>query len=607
MYIVGTAGHIDHGKTSLILALTGTDCDRLPEEKERAMTIDIGFASIEYPRFGTVSIIDVPGHERFIRNMVAGAWGVDLGLLVVAADDGWMPQTEDHFRVFSLLGIERIIAVINKIDLVDEEMAAFVDEEIREKLQDTRFHDAEIIRVSSKSGNGIDALREAIVDNLRKLKKVSDTGKPYLFVDRVFASKGHGTVITGTLKNGAFHEEETVYIAPAQKEARIKKIESHYKELHEGTPSQRTALNLSGISVSDLGRGSIICHENFFTRSSDIIVSLQLLDSNKEIKNNLGIEILVGTASLKGKLILFNENPEDRSQRTVRIRFEKNWFFYPGQLFIVTSPGGYRILGGGMVLLPDYSNRTMKSRVREHLSVIQKGDTRELLEFMFRVKRYAPAAEIMSIFPLKRKALEKILNSLAEDKTLLRTGDYFLINDFYDHARTALVETVDNHVGPNMKEISDITGIDINLCKILLPDIMQSHSIIEKEGRYFNGKDITEDLLPEDKKKLLSDIYRRGGAGIELDKLKTEKEKKETGELIKMGFLISLDGNIIYHKKIYDERTEKIMSLFDSLEKISVAEAKDAADLSRKYIIPLLNRIERDGLVKRVGDFRIKA
>jgi selenocysteine-specific elongation factor len=178
MYIVGTSGHIDHGKTSLIMALTGTDCDRLPEEKSREMTIDIGFASIEYPRFGTVSIIDVPGHERFIRNMVAGAWGIDCALLVVAVDDGWMPQTEDHFRVLQLVGVERIMVVLNKIDAADEDMISFVEEEVRDKLKDTEFEGADIVRVSAKTGTGIEELREKIVENLRKLPKVADAEKP---------------------------------------------------------------------------------------------------------------------------------------------------------------------------------------------------------------------------------------------------------------------------------------------------------------------------------------------------------------------------------------------------------------------------------------------
>ena len=258
MYIVGTSGHIDHGKTSLIRALTNIDCDRLPEEKSREMTVDIGFANIEYPKFGTVSIIDVPGHERFIRNMVVGAWGIDLALLVVAVDDGWMPQTEDHFRVLSLLGIERIVTVLNKIDMADEEMIDYVTAEVQDRLSGSRYADADIVRVSSKTGDGIAELRDVILNNLRRLTHAADAHKPYLFVDRVFASKGYGTIVTGTLKNGTFRDEDAVTLLPLARESRIKKIESHYHELAEGVPSQRTALNLTGVSSDELSRGDIV-------------------------------------------------------------------------------------------------------------------------------------------------------------------------------------------------------------------------------------------------------------------------------------------------------------------------------------------------------------
>ncbi|MDY6970491.1 MAG: selenocysteine-specific translation elongation factor, partial [Spirochaetota bacterium] len=278
MYIVGTSGHIDHGKTSLIKAMTGVDCDRLPEEKAREMTIDIGFSQIEYPKLGTVSIIDVPGHERFIRNMVVGASGIDLAILVIAVDDGWMPQTEDHYRVIELLGVERIIVALNKIDLVDQEMIEYVIEEVKERLEDTRFHDVDIVQVSSKTGKGIEELKEILKKNLLQLAKVFDADKPFLFIDRVFASKGYGSILTGTLKNGRFQQDDLVTLLPSKKEARIKRIESHNQELTQGNPAQRIALNLSGVSTDNLERGYIIIKNNFFVESNDFIAGIRLLD-----------------------------------------------------------------------------------------------------------------------------------------------------------------------------------------------------------------------------------------------------------------------------------------------------------------------------------------
>ncbi|MCP4129994.1 MAG: selenocysteine-specific translation elongation factor [bacterium] len=606
MYIVGTSGHIDHGKTSLIAALTGTNCDRLPEEKEREMTIDIGFASIEYPKFGTVSIIDVPGHERFIRNMVVGAWGVDLALLVVAVDDGWMPQTEDHFRVLELLGVERIVVVMNKVDLADEEMVEFVEEEVREKIGETRFAESDIVKVSSKTGQGIEELREAIVVNLRKLAKIADAKKPYLFIDRVFASKGYGTVITGTLKNGAFNEDDTVEILPVKKEARIKRIESHFSTKQEGNPSQRTALNLSGVSVDDIKRGSLVCGKNFFTETGDMIARIKLLPGQKGVKNNHEIEVLIGTTAIKGKIIFIGGDREEGSEFAARMKFEKPWYFYPGEPFVITSPGGYRILGGGTVLLPDYNAKTMKTRVKEALANITANTREEILEFIFAVHQWKNKKEVQSAFPESPKKTDKVLESLREKKKIEIMSDIILTRDYLEKSISSIAAEIEKSVGLNLKEISDHAGVNMEVSRILMPAVLKAHTIIEKEGRYFSGDSITEDALPESKKKILSDIRAQQANGLELEKLKDDQKKKDIRDLIKLDFLISLDGNIIYHKEIYEDFRDKIIKLFDNNDKITVPEAKDAVGLSRKYILPLLNRIENEGLIKRLGDFRIK-
>ncbi|HOW81323.1 MAG TPA: selenocysteine-specific translation elongation factor [Spirochaetota bacterium] len=606
MYIVGTSGHIDHGKTSLIQALTGTNCDRLPEEKEREMTIDIGFASIDYPRFGTVSIIDVPGHERFIRNMVAGAWGIDLGLLVVAADDGWMPQTEDHFRVLQLLGIERLIAVINKTDLADAEMADLVEEEIRQKLEGTPYAGSDIAKVSSRTMDGIDNLKNLIVENLRRLRKASDAGKPYLYVDRVFASRGHGTVVTGTLKNGAFREDDDVTVLPGRKGARIKKIESHYHEQNEGSPSQRTGLNLPGIGTDEVRRGSIVVRDNFFAESGDIIAELKLLERRKEIKNNLGIEILVGTASVKGKLILMDEEYSGQESFAARVRLDEPWFFYPGEKFILTSPGGFRVLGGGTVLLPGYDSRRYKKIIREALAERKSGDAAGMMEFILSVNGWAKRDELVAGFPLGTKKLEKTADELITAGRAVALGPFMVTPAFFESAARAIAGEIESRVGPNLKEISDLTGIPLEVCRSMMSRVMEKTAVIEKEGRYFSGSSVTEDNLPAAKRKILTDIEAAGAEGAELDKIADKSLKHEIGELIKLNFLVSLDGNIIYHKKTYEAMTGAVMKLFDTREKITLQEARDASGLSRKYLLPLLNRIERDGLVRRLGDFRIK-
>lgn len=607
MYIVGTSGHIDHGKTALIKALTGIDCDRLPEEKQRAMTIDIGFSSIEYPRLGTVSIIDVPGHERFIRNMVAGAWGVDLALLVIAVDDGWMPQTEDHYRVIELLGIERLVVVLNKIDLADEEMIEFVEEEVREKLGHTRFNGSDIVHVSAKTGKGIDELKTAIRRNLEKLRKAPNADKPYLFIDRVFASKGYGTVITGTLKNGVFRDDDMVEVLPSGKETRIKKIESHYQDLHEGAPSQRTALNLSGISIDEVKRGHIIVKNNFFSASRDIVARIRVLEEKRELKNNLGIEVLIGTYREKGKLILLDEVEEKKREITARIKFERPWHFYPGQPFIITNPGGYRIIGGGTVLIVDRAAVKDKKSFKEKLNLLSDLSRPEVIEFIIRINNAIRKDDFLAHLPDNSKVIDKILKELQEKGSIVEIEGFLVDRPFLDSSKENIAGAIKKNVGLNLKEISDLAGVDASLVRILIAPVLQDFGIVEKEGRYFAGDSITVDTLPEDKKKSLSIVRARGAEGIELDKEKDDSLKRNIKELVKLGFVVSLDGNIVYHSDVYGNLKDKVMKLLEDRDKITVPEAKDATNLSRKFIIPLLNRIETDGLIKRIGDFRMKA
>jgi selenocysteine-specific elongation factor len=604
MYVIGTSGHIDHGKTSLIRQLSGVDCDRLPEEKEREMTIDLGFASMNYPRFGTVSIIDVPGHERFIRNMVAGAWGVDLALLVIAVDDGWMPQTEDHFRVLQLLGVERIIVVLNKIDVADQEMIDFVEAEVEEKFLETQYAESNIARVSSKTGEGIPELKETIAKNLRQLNRAANVEKPYLFIDRAFVSKGFGSVVTGTLKNGAFEENENVTILPLNREVKIKRIESHFETHQEGHPSQRTALNLSGVSSEELQRGHIICRRNFFTESKDIVASLNIT-SSKKLKNNLGIELLVGTALIRGKVIVINNNEEENNRYTVRLKLQKPWFFYAGQNFIVTSPGGFRIHGGGSDLLPFFDD-SLKKRVKKNLITFTGKGLADSMTFILQVKEIISLDNLYGLYPQSDKNLTKEVESIKDKGDVKELKGFLLTKEFYDRSWKKIIDAIEAHTGINRSETASKAGIEEYIAQLLLPFILKEEHIVEKDGLFFGGNAITKDTLSTERAKILSELEATGLNGLEMKTETNEFRKKDIKALIRLEFAVSLDGNIIYHHEVYENACNSIMKLFDTLDKITVSDAKEAVDLSRKYMIPLLNRIETDGLVKRIGDFRIK-
>ena len=604
MYVIGTSGHIDHGKTSLILALTGIDCDRLPEEKLRQMTIDIGFACIEVPEFGIVSVVDVPGHERFIRNMVTGAWGIDLGLLVVAADDGWMPQTEDHFRVLELLSVERIIVAVTKIDIAGEAAQAGVEQSVRGRLAGSAYGDADIVRVSARTGSGIDALKSVIAANLAKLSRVRDTGKPFMYIDRVFASHGHGTVVTGTLKNGTLAENDPVYIQPGGREARIKRIESHFSAQGRGNPSQRTALNLSGVTADALKRGHIIYKKNFLSASTEIIARIRLLDANREIKNNINVEILVGAAGIKGKIILLADI-RDHSLFFARIKFENPVYCYPYQPFVLTNPGGFRIIGGGTVLFPWYAKK-YKERVKQGLALFRSYSVEELIAFILTVFQWRKKQDLDSMLSQGAAEIDAVLAALQKQHAVLIVSGYVITRDTYEGITQSIGATIKNHPGLNIKEISSHVQADIELCRLIIPSVLKSNPIAEREGRFIWETAGVSENLPKDKKNVLNDALKKSTEGVELDKIKDESFKRNVRELITLGHLVSLDGNIIYHQQVYDDKKKAIMGLFESRDKISISDAREATGLSRKYLIPLLNRIEREGKIKRLGDFRIK-
>lgn len=607
MYVIGTAGHIDHGKTSLIMALTGIDCDRLPEERSRQMTIDIGFAHLDLPGFGTVGFIDVPGHERFIRNMVAGAWGIDLGILLVAADDGWMPQTEDHFRVLQILGVGRIVIALNKIDVAGADAIALVEADVRQRLEGTPYRDADIVRVSAKTGDGIGALKAALADNLKRLAAASSADKPYLYIDRIFGSKGHGTVATGTLRNGMLRENDQVRIEPGGIVTRIKRIESHHSTLSEGSPSQRTALNLSGVPVDALKRGHILFRSNFFTRSREVLVRVRLLEGGRELRNNSGIEVLIGTAAVRGKIIFLAGGTASSGEFPARIKFEGPWFCYPGQPFVLTSPGGFRILGGGMVLLPGYDVKRQRARAEAGLARFSSYSFEERLVFIISVRRWIRREDIHAMLPESRAFIDESLEALISRGSVRQAGEFIMDAASRDEAAAAILDAVKKHVGINMKELSDAVGTEPEICRLIIASLTAEKKVIEKEGRLFDGsRDASETLSPA-KAGLLEKARVNGGAGIEMERLAGESEKKDARELIRLGMLVSLDGNILFHSDVYNKMKDTIISLFDTRKKLTVPEAKEAVGLSRKYIIPLLNRIERDGAIKRLGDFRIKS
>ncbi len=607
MYIVGTAGHIDHGKTSLITALndplnppkgdlTKNNCDRLPEEKKRGMTIDVGFSNIDYPDIGTVSIIDVPGHERFIRNMVVGAWGMDLALLVIAADDGWMPQTEDHFRVLNLLNIEKLIVVINKSDLVNSEQINNIKNVIIEKLKNTRFSNSVSIEVSATNGLNIQKLKDLIHQQIKEIEQVTNADKPYLFIDRVFSPKGAGTVVTGTLKNGFFNDGEQITILPHERDVKIKKIESHYKSLNTSSISQRTALNLTNISASELKRGDIVVKKSFFSKTNELIAEVNIIDNNKKIKNNMELEILIGTTTVKGKMILLeNEIPKNRNKILARIKFANNNFAYPNEPFIITNPGGHSVIGGGRVIITNYKKEDRKKYFIV-LSNINDLSLENIILANIKLLNVTKKENFIKSYKESNEQINSIIKSFTETQEITETENYICSTKYYSELINKIISIYHKNNKISISELASSINLNIELVK----EITQSNT---KTKKLFNKKEIQ---ISMDQKILLKKILENKNIGIETNKEKDKKTKNDIKELLNLKLLVSLDGNIYYHKEIYDNLCKEILSFIESNEKLAISDAREITGLSRKYIIPLLNRMERDFLIKHQGDFRVK-
>jgi selenocysteine-specific elongation factor len=383
MFVLGTAGHIDHGKTALIYALTSIDTDRLPEEKERGMTIDLGFAWMKLPSGEKIGIVDVPGHENLIKNMIAGATGIDAVILVIDANEGWMPQTEEHFQIIDLLNIKYGIIALTKVDLVDQNRLNVVEKEIKERLKNTNFFNAPLIKVSSLKNIGIEQIKSAIQNLIAKIKPKRDIGKPRISIDRVFKVKGSGTVITGTLLGGTLHTGMEVTIFPSYRKTRIRNLQSYKEKVESAFPGSRVALNLVGIEKSELHRGDIVFGTKQIRASKNIDVQIQLLPQAKKYSliNRSEVFFFSGTKEILAKVILDEKKYlQDGETGFVQLRFKESMATYLGDRFILRIPSPSKTIGGGLIIDPIAPKHNLKDK--DIINFLQKRiklDLRELI------------------------------------------------------------------------------------------------------------------------------------------------------------------------------------------------------------------------------------
>ena len=617
MYVLGTAGHVDHGKSTLIHALTSIDPDRLPEEKEREMTIDLGFAWMETPSGREVSIVDVPGHERFIKNMLAGVGGIDLAMLIVAANESVMRQTREHLAILDLLEIKRGMVVITKEDLVDEEMVELVKAEVEDLLAPTTFRDAPMVAVSAYTGKGLDTLKAAIDAMLDTTEPRPDLGRPRLPVDRCFSVSGFGTVVTGTLIDGNLSVGSEVELALSKERCRIRGLQSHRQKLDQANPGRRLAVNLSGISRSEIQRGEVITLPGWLQTTDILDAQFRVSrDAPRAVRHNEGITFHLHTSESNARLrILDKSELRPGDEGWVQIHLTDPMPLVKGDLFVVRSAED--TLGGGRVVDPKpRRHRRFVPSVIERLAMVHEGGDDTLLNA---IDMWGPC-DITTLARRANLALEEVRTRLteleAEDRVAL-LGDPDSDGDTVAYSLTAWQD----QTGLALRTLTEFHR-QFPLRKGVPREEMRSRMNMPQavfnrfSGRLADEERAVEDdgmlRLPEHKASLTPALAKQADsyvAALESDLFSPPTdngiEAELLGYLIQEGRVVKVSEEVVFSQKAYGQMVDIVVQHAKAEGSITVAQARNLLGSSRKYVLPLLEHLDQQRVTRRVGDERV--
>ena len=622
MLTIGTAGHIDHGKSSLVKALTSIDPDRLPEEKERGMTIDLGFAWLELPSGKTVGIVDVPGHKQFIHNVIPGLFGVDAVLLVVAADDGWMPQTEEHLRILDLLGIKHGIIVINKIDLAsDPDWLSLIEKDITSHLSGTNLENSPIIRVSTRTGLGIEELKNAIAGLAAKLAPRQDTGKPRLPIDRVFVIKGSGVVVTGTLSQGTFSTGEDVFIVPSNMPAHIRGLESYKEAVRTAEPGSRVAVNLAGIKKEEVARGDIVVSSTRYAPLSRTIdVSLTMLPSaGTGLKSMSEILVYMETRELLAHVALIGAKTIKPGETgRVQLRFGEKVAAFVGERFIIRQQSPSLTIGGGVVLDP-LASKFKLSEIPARITLLEKRLTLEpesLILAEVEKQGFAETTGILAASLFSASEIAGKVKHLVSLKKLLQAGPYTVDAKVWDQASVKLLSTVEKELasdslkqGVSLAVLQEGLGLPKEVFEALVLN-MVSKGKLSREGDMLSLPSNKPALSKEQEKAreaVLNLFSKNPSSPPSLKELAAQLPSSVpvVHFMIKQGELVELPDGILLEAKRFQGIKEQITKLLKQNGKITIQDVNQLFGFSRKYSVPLLTYLDRLGITRRERDARV--
>ncbi len=616
--IVGTAGHIDHGKTSLVKALTGIDADRLKEEKQRGITIDIGFANLSLDGYN-FGFVDVPGHERFIKNMLAGVHGLDIVMLVVAADEAIMPQTREHFDICRLLNVSAGLTVITKRDLVDEELMELTRAEVDEFVAGSFLEGAPVIAVSSKTGQGIDELKTALLQMATRVCTRDSTAIARLPIDRAFVIKGFGTVVTGTLTSGAFGLGDEVEVIPGGLRTRVRGLQVHNRNVEVARAGQRTAINLQGVALEQVGRGQTVLPAGRYDPTSMLDCELSLLkNAPRALKQRARVRMHIGTAELMARVVLLEkESLEPGERQYAQLRLESPTFALAGDRFIIRSYSPQLTIGGGVVIDPlADKHRKGGSRVLFLQRLAHAGSLERLiLTVEMSAERGIAIAELAKKTSLSAQQLEEAF----ADPRLVRSDDLLLSAEVCNSLVRRVVEVVRKHHQEEPLE----TGIGRELVREKVfknsPEVFRlvvehavSAGLLVAEKEFLRLPSHSISLSPEEEVLLreMEDIFLSAGyQAVTYDeaalRLKADAQKlRKLFQLLLNKQRVVRVGEFVFHRQTIDELTARIQERKQVSSRLDVAAFKEITGASRKYAIPLLEYLDSRRVTRRVGNDR---
>ena len=627
--ILGTAGHIDHGKTSLIKAITGINTDRLKEEKLRGITIELGFAHLELPSKQHLGIVDVPGHEKFVKNMVAGATGIDIVAMVIAADEGVMPQTREHMEICTLLGVKHGVVVLTKTDLVDEEWLELVIEDIKDFVRGTFLEKAPIVTVSSVTGDGIPEFIKTLDELSAQLPSRPVSSLFRLPVDRVFTMKGFGTVITGTLVSGEVKVGDMVMLYPSGITSKVRGIQVHNQSVNNAEAGMRTAVNFQGLEKASVNRGDVLSNPSALKLSYMLDVCFNYLNSNKKpVKNRARIRFHTGTSEVLGILILLDKDELLPGEAAVaQLRIDSPLALIKDDRFVIRSYSPIRTIGGGHILNPiPQKHKRFKSEIIKGLKGLMDQSPESIISYHVDESGYQGVvfSDLKIMTGLHENQLQNIMHDLMSKRTVIltdRENRIYIHKNSSDRLKKETSIYLDSYhrsnplkTGMPKEELrSKIPGLQgSKLFNLTLNQMIKDKEIVSEENTVrLTSHTVSLGIDQADIRERILDVYRKNGLTPpyfkELSKtinVESSRAKDVLMFLMDEGMIVKVKEDLYFHAKAVEDLQQRLVDYLVSHKEMSTPQFKEMTGVSRKYLIPLIEYFDAQNVTIRIGDIR---